>query len=101
MEPLARRFCLAKKRFCGVSRTFFISVFFVFPLMMRFAWLSRRDLVFLVEPWPAVFFLRGSPIVVLVGCRCFSCSFFFLRWWYFPPDGFRPCFIFVFGVEGF
>ena len=69
------------------------SVLIVFLSLMRLTWFSLRERVFLVWPWPAVFFLRGSPMVVLVGCRCFSWSFFLRRWWYLPPVGFLPCFM--------
>ncbi len=82
-------FCLAKNLFEGVSKTFFISIFFPdtftnFPLSIT---------VFLLPPLVLKDFLLFSPSFTILPCPGFSYDFLFLLFVYFPPVIFLPSFM--------
>ena len=93
IAPLTRIFCLARKVFDGVSRTFLIADFFDFPFAITFAMLFENETSFFVLPRPASSFVFFSPIFTILAWLCLPVSFFFFGFLYRPPDIFLPVFI--------
>lgn len=90
--PFVRTFCLARKRFEGVSRTFLIFTvfdFFVFG-SIRFIVLEFNKTVFLFPPCVLIDLLFISPIFTIRGWRLSSYFFFLCCFLYFPPVIFLP-----------
>jgi len=93
IAPLTRMFCLARKVFDGVSRTFLIADFFDFPFAITFAMLFEKETSFFVLPRPAISFVFVSPIFTTLVWLCLPVSFFFFGFLYRPPDIFLPAFM--------
>jgi len=66
VAPFTKMFCLARKRFDGVSRTFFIFDFLPLPFTTMFAMLFRKDTSFVVLPRPFRSFVFVSPIFTIL-----------------------------------
>ena len=66
IAPLTRMFCLARKVFDGVSRTFLIADFFDLPFAVMFAMLFDNETSFFVLPRPISNFLLVSPIFTIL-----------------------------------
>ena len=66
IAPLTRMFCLARKVFDGVSRTFLIADFFDLPFAVTFAMLFENETSFFVLPRPASSFVLVFPIFTIL-----------------------------------
>ena len=88
IAPLIRMFCLARKVFDGVSRTFLIFDFIVLFFVTMFAVLFWNETIFFEPPLVFRSFVFLSPIFTILVWPCLPVSFLFFGFLYRPPLAF-------------